>query len=58
VHTKLPARTKKNTSKPRRKMIVARIDAADYKRLSQIARSNNRSVSGEIKHQLEQLLAA
>jgi hypothetical protein len=57
VHPKSPDRTKKTRTNPRRKLIVARIDANDYKQLAAIARSNNRSVGAEVKHKLEQLFA-
>ena len=44
------------TKKQTRKLVVARIDAADYKRLAAIAKANSRSIGGEIKHLLGQLV--
>ena len=49
-------KTAKKPKKQSKKLIVARIDAADYELLAAIAKSNSRSIGGEIKHQLAQLV--
>jgi hypothetical protein len=52
------AKNNQKTAANRRKMVVARIDAQDFAKLSAIAKANCRSVGAEIKHKLRQMLAA
>ena len=50
------SQTEKKPKKHSKKLIVARIDAADYELLAAIAKANSRSIGGEVKHQLAQLV--
>jgi hypothetical protein len=52
------SKTIKKPKQSDKKPVMARIDAADYQRLVAIAKANSRSIGAEIKHQLQQLLAA